>query len=468
MKESIEQIMDNLKGVEDIGRALIKLALEAARAFYKRLLELLEEYLYKVRNKELRVEHIRERWISTPLGDVRVKRRQYVDQEGKSHYLLDDILGLSKRSPVTPELRDIATFLSTLLPFMKSSQAMEKNLPQATLSHTTIHRLVRKTAEPFLKQEVAEERQLYEAGEIPMGEERIVPRLMVEADGVMIALQREKEKKAEVKVGIAYEGWEEVSRGRYRVKEKIAYCGMVSEDSFWERFSLKLAKRYNLASIKGIVVGGDGASWVKGGVDLLGGRFQLDRFHLLRALRQSLSHEKDLVSLVYKACDEGDWPRALELLKGARSRARGKEREKIEQLITYLAGNTAGLRDYRLDLGEEGKGLRRTGAIESNVDKLVANRMKKRGMSWTKKGANNMVCLLVISAEGGLARQFHPAHIVEKANLSLKKVRRVLAKTSSEFEGAWLQAHIPALTGPHANRPWVKALKSLSEVSSYA
>jgi hypothetical protein len=170
---------------------------------------------------------------------------------------------------------------------------------------------------------------------------------------------------------------------------------------------------------------------------------------------------------VYKACDEGDWSVALELLKGAWSRAKGKQREKIDQLITYLASNVAGLRDYRLDRGEEGKKLRRLGAIESNVDKLVANRMKKRGMSWSKNGARRMVCLLAISAEGGLARLFHPPRIVEKANFSLGKARRILAKTSSEFGAAWLQAGMPALSGPHASRPWVKALKSLSEASPY-
>ena len=41
--------------------------------------------------------------------------------------------------------------------------------------------------------------------------------------------------------------------------------------------------------------------------------------------------------------------------------------------------NASGLRDYRLEVGYEG--LRGLGAIESNVDKLVASRMKKRGMS---------------------------------------------------------------------------------------
>jgi hypothetical protein len=48
--------------------------------------------------------------------------------------------------------------------------------------------------------------------------------------------------------------------------------------------------------------------------------------------------------------------------------------------------NSAGLRGY--PLGVAGAGLRRLGAIHGNIDKFVANRMKKRGMSWTIRGTS--------------------------------------------------------------------------------
>jgi len=44
--------------------------------------------------------------------------------------------------------------------------------------------------------------------------------------------------------------------------------------------------------------------------------------------------------------------------------------------------------------------LRGLGAIEGNVDKLVANRMKKRGMSWTLKGAQRMARLISLREMG--------------------------------------------------------------------
>ena len=56
-----------------------------------------------------------------------------------------------------------------------------------------------------------------------------------------------------------------------------------------------------------------------------------------------------------------------------------------------------------------GDGLRGLGAIEGNVDKLIADRMKKRGMSLTKRGmsltkrgANRMARLINLRERGNL------------------------------------------------------------------
>lgn len=54
--------------------------------------------------------------------------------------------------------------------------------------------------------------------------------------------------------------------------------------------------------------------------------------------------------------------------------------------------NRYGLRDCRLVI--DGDGLRGLGAIKGNVDKLVADRMKKQGMSWTKQGADGVARLI--------------------------------------------------------------------------
>ncbi len=109
-----------------------------------------------------------------------------------------------------------------------------------------------------------------------------------------------------------------------------------------------------------------------------------------------------------------------------------------------------------------GDGLRGLGTIEGNVDKLVANRMKKRGMSWTIKGAHRMTRLVNLRETGelhswithkGKRRENKPPRQVR----SINKTRPNAGIT----EEVWLEAGLPALAGPHQDRPWVQVLRAL-------
>ena len=465
MKESIEELVGKLKSGEGLSGVVCKMSLTIACGVCKQILELMDEHLFQTRDKDMKVERIRARWAIFPLGSVQFKRRQYIDQKGKRRYLLDEYLGLEGKSPLTPELKESGVFLTTLLPFMKCEQVMDKSVPQSSVSHTTLHRTVKRITASWLRDEDARKRQVYNFGETPAGEERAVANLMIEADGVNIALQREKQRKAEIKVGIAYEGWKEVSRERYQLTGKTNYCALASGHNFWEGFSLKLTAKYDLTRTGNIVVGGDGAAWVKDGAALMGGCYQLDRFHLLRALRRALGWQTHLVNPIYAACNKGDWLTARAILEQALTQSRGNEKDEIERVISYLSVNVAGLMDFRLNIGKEGTKLRRTGAIESNVDKLIANLMKKKGMSWTLKGARHMACLLMLSAEHKLSDICRPNFTPIPAITLTKRKHRNLVKNIVELEEKWLQATIPALYGPHQNRHWVKTLKHFSEVS---
>jgi hypothetical protein len=72
----------------------------------------------------------------------------------------------------------------------------------------------------------------------------------------------------------------------------------------------------------------------------------------------------------------------------------------VAQLKSYPMASAFGLRDYRLEVN--GDGLRGLGAMEGNVDKLIANRMKKRGMSWTIRETQRMSRLISLREMGKL------------------------------------------------------------------
>lgn len=435
------------------------LACELAQGLAKTWLEEVDLSLMKEREAGLVVEGLKERRVVTLFGDVKIRRRLYRDKAGESRFLLDEAVGLEKRSPWSPGVRELSALLATYLPFGKCEQVL-RLLMLDGVSHTTVHRQVGKATEQRLVEEEEEREQAFEEGKMPQGGERVVPRLFVEADGVSVALQREEERRGEIKVGIAYEGWEKVERDRYRLKEKTAYLGMMKGEHFWECFSLSLAKKYDLGRVGHIVVGGDGAAWAREGAEFLGGTFQLDRFHLRRSLLRGLEGDVGLSNEVYRACLKGDVAQADSLLVQRQSQVGEEAALEIARLRSYLLDNTCGLVDYRLALSGE-EWLRGLGAIEGNVDKLIANRMKKRGMSWTKRGAQRMAKLINLRQRGEILTYIRPTkHVTIRA---LPEQPTPSGKTKRVgHANAWLQARMPALDGPHANRPWVRALNNLA------
>ena len=61
----------------------------------------------------------------------------------------------------------------------------------------------------------------------------------------------------------------------------------------------------------------------------------------------------------------------------------------MTDLISYLIHNWEGINTVDR-LKEAGLPVDTMGAIEGNIDKILANRFKKRGMSWSLSGALNL------------------------------------------------------------------------------
>jgi hypothetical protein len=291
----------------------------------------------------------------------------------------------------------------------------------------------------------------------------------VEADGVILSLQREKERRAEVKLGIAYEGWEKVGQDRYRTVNKTAFSAVTGRDNFWSGLSLKLQKTYDLGRVRDTIVGGDGAGWIKEGASYVNGRFQLDRYHLNKELCSAFGRDSQTKGSVWQACERGEVEIGLAIMAEAMKRAKGEQSLRMARTYRYIQENSSGLGDYRLSLGEEGKTLRHTGAIEGNIDKLIVRRMKNQGMSWTLKGISRLLCVRFLILEKKLNKWVENEKLpntASKITLPGKKIRRIITRLSMQEPEAWIKAGLPALYGPHAYRPWVRMLKSLSEVSA--
>ena len=467
MKISLMESDKELKQtICELERTLWAKVIECAKEVYVRLLEQIDGFIKRYRPKNLVIEHKRSTWYKTWLGSIRVNRRQYRDQAGNYRYLLDELLGMGKYSHITTKVQETALDLAGNMTFRRSAETLRKTTG-IDLSHQTIHRLLKRTADEYLRKADKETAWFQETGELPQVDGKKVGRLMIEADGVMLSLQREKARKTEVKLGISYEGWNKIGKDRYSTLNKTVFADIADSDKFWAVMTLKLHKRYDLSNITQTVVGGDGAMWIKEGVDYFGGTYQLCRYHLNRELCYALGHDKETLKLVQHNFNLGELDVALHLLKEAATVSKADKALDIKRVIRYINSNASGLKDYREQADQHDNNLRRTGAIEGNVDKLIVRRMKNQGMSWTRQGIRRMLWLRIKQREGKLLDCLAAYEKETMLHVApVKRVNRVIDRTIKYDYTNHFSAGLPALSGPHASRPWAEMLKSLTGLAS--
>lgn len=334
----------------------------------------------------------RARTVVSTVGPLRIRRRLYHDAQGRARFPLDEELGLAPRVRVTPRLQEIGVELCSRVPFGQAASLLRKLLP-ASPSRGTLHRLLGQVGRLRAEQGERLRRQTFDQGEPGSGQRR-VSRLFIEADGKWIHLQRTPgHRDLELYLGLAHEGWEPAGPQRWRLQAKQVHLEVGSGTQFWETFSAQLGERYDLRDTR-VVIGGDGAEWVRRGRSYFHrAQGQLDRFHLGQALRRVLTGAE--WRHAYRAAGRGD------LLVAIRALQRSAHPDAVE-VIRYLRANRDSLLDYRRREGFSDASLRGLGAAEGNVDKVVANRMAKRGMAWTVVGAQRMGKVLEATHNGVL------------------------------------------------------------------
>ena len=333
---------------------------------------------------------------------------------------------------------------------------MVSALTAGVLSTSTVYRLLRDVGHRAIDDERSRWEACFERGEDVCDGQQQTDVLYTEADGVWGHLQRETRKHYEVKSGIAYRGWRNVGDDRYELVGKRVYGHASEQMPFWKGASLEWGKQYALERVKQFVVGGDGANWIHKGVEALGHAvFHLDGFHLARACDRGYGGE--IGPAFYDAIRSGSESFARALMSAAvpaETTTATRDRE-------YVESNVSTGMDWRNRVPNAPPDARSLGTMESNGDKLTANRMKKRGMSWTIRGAHRMAKVIQLNRNGELSkfcRSRRRCDRREPDDLSTHQRHEAVSKTRVSD---WAEVSVPALSGPHSYRPWVHSLRNL-------
>lgn len=385
---------------------------QIGRQFTSEFLSRYDRMLMEGRDKKkYRHKGFRQTTVKTVYGEVTYQRTVYevTQEDGSKHYvyLLDETLKLDNIGLISANMAELLVKGITELSYRECSAKVSEMTGQS-ISAMGVWNVIQALGEKVCEEEKALVEE-HKKGRI-QGEKE-VPVLFEEADGVYVKLQgkdrkRARQGRAEIKVGIAYEGWKRIGKDRYELPDKIVVAGFEGAKEFHEYREAAIAQKYNLNEVSERILNADGASWIKKVKDK-STCFQLDPYHRNKAVKEKIRNQKaakDIMGLLEEEKTD-ELFRYLELYKNGLWEDR--EIEDTEDLIRYYRNNEEGLRRYQsqgLELPEHPEGLeyRNMGTMENHVWSVIARRMKHNHTSWSRRGGNHLAKILAKKCSGKL------------------------------------------------------------------
>ena len=405
-------ITENELTFKELEKNIYSWICQIGRDFTKEFLERYDRMLMEDRDKsKYRHKGSRQTTIKTVYGEVTYSRSVYgvTEEDGYRHYvyLLDETLELDNIGLISTNMAELLVKGITELSYRECASKISEMTGQ-TISAMGVWNVIQALGEKVCEEEtvLVEE---HKKGQI-RGEKE-VPVLFEEADGVYIKLQGKDRKeakrdKAEIKIGIAYDGWKKTGKDRYELSNKVVVAGFARAKEFQEYREAAIAEKFNLDEVSQRILNADGASWIKQVKDK-STCFQLDPFHRNKAVKEKIHNRKavrDIMELLETERIE-ELFEYLEVYKN--SLGDDAEIDDAEELIRYYENNREGLRPYQsqeLDLPEHPEGLeyRNMGTMENHVWSVIARRMKHNHTSWSRSGGNHLAKILAKKCSGKL------------------------------------------------------------------
>jgi hypothetical protein len=338
------------------------------------------------------VEH-RPKQIATQTGTLTIRRAYYRCRHcGRSALPYDQRIGLG-RGPQSVGLAQAATLLGILDTFASASETLYR-LTGQRLSASTIERRTESVGGVAAAREA--QRAAAMANWQAPASEASPHTLYLTVDGVQV---HQQDGWHEAKCVACYEKDAEGETS----KRETYYAARFESAAAFVGFVWSLACRRGLEKAKRVVLLGDGAAWIW---KHIGGLLKeavciVDWYHAMEhvwACGRVLHGEgtpatwawvKEIESLLWG----GQVRAVLQRLRAGRARTRAKrKRAALASLITYIENQDDRLaydrfREQGFDIG--------SGRVEAACKHVVAIRMKRSGMRWSKSGSQNVLSLRV-------------------------------------------------------------------------
>ena len=310
------------------------------------------------------------RQVVTQLGVVSYRRTYYACRSGGYCYPIDRVVGLEGYQRVSTGVGLGLVEAAREMSYAKASRVVTGG----QVSKQTVMRKIREAqpaVEPVLRQKVAVLHVDADEDHVKLqtGESRIVPLISV------------------------YEGIER--NGKRGVCKNVFHCSEFGKktDTLWEEALTEIERRYDLTDTK-IYLHGDGAPWIKQGLEWLPNSvFVLDRYHINKALKGTVSGIERKSGCQYeyhlrKALNEGDRDYFCSVRDSLLARWPERENTILEN-SNYLLDHFEAIHIYNTD-----PEARKGGATEPHISHVLSSRLSSRPMGWSPKTLKKFVPIL--------------------------------------------------------------------------
>lgn len=138
-----------------------------------------------------------------------------------------------------------------------------------------------------------------------------------------------------------------------------------------EKLSLLAEERFSLSKVKKVIFGGDGDSWITSGIKeyFPNSTYLLCLYHLFKKFKECLPKRKEEQKVIKELLLSNQIDQALlRIDQMIRNPYDLKEKDNLVKLYTYISHNRLGITNqFKL----KDKEIERTGAIESNINKVI-------------------------------------------------------------------------------------------------
>jgi len=314
------------------------------------------------------------REILTMLGTLSYERTYYRKASGGYEYPVDTLAGIEAYERVSRDVGLALVDASCRMSYAKAGYYV-------TGGNVSGQTVMNKIRSAYPKQAPAEYRH--------------VPELHIDADEDHVTLQNGY--KTIAPLISVYEGIDKNNkRGKCRNVLHFSEYG-ANPDELWEKVREEIDRRYDLRGTK-IYLHGDGAAWIKTGLDYFPGSvFVLDRFHKNKAIKQLFSGIEWRAAAQYEhsvrtALGQGDTDRLRKVRDTLIARYPDRA-DTITEHMNYLLNNISGIM-----ITEKDPSSLNGGCTEGHVSNVLSLRLSSRPMGWSRETLKHFLPIL---AAGG-------------------------------------------------------------------